>query len=58
MVTLRLALFALSHEAQRGMCTAGAEMCGGTLRRRRAAAHRELSAEAMRALLGRDGPIA
>ena len=51
MKILNLALFALSHASQYGMWKAGADMCGGSLRRHRADAHRNLSAQALAALV-------
>ncbi|MEL6204556.1 MAG: hypothetical protein AAFR47_04505 [Pseudomonadota bacterium] len=51
MAKFKLALFALGHAAQFGLWKAGADMCGGTARRHRADAHRNLSAEALSALL-------
>jgi len=53
MIRMKLALFALSHAAQYGMWKAGADMCGGSLRRHRADAHRNLAAKALHGLLGR-----
>lgn len=56
---LGLALFALHHAAADGLWRSGAEMCGGSLRRHRADAHRTLAAQALHALLGRaTGPSA
>ena len=54
MTKLRLALFALNHAAAYGLWKAGADMCGGSLRRHRADAHRNLSARALAVLLGRE----
>ena len=51
---LKLALFALAHASHYGLWKAGADMCGGTLRRHRADAHRNLAAQALLGLLGRD----
>ena len=48
-----LALFALHHAAAYGLWRAGADMCGGSLRRHRADTHRNLAAQALHALLGR-----
>jgi len=56
MSTFRLALFALSHASQYGLWKAGSDMCGGSVRRHRADAHRNLSAQALHVMLGRGGP--
>ena len=53
MTWMKLALFALSHASQYGMWKSGADMCGGSLRRHRADAHRNLAAQALDGLLGR-----
>ncbi|MEM1427845.1 MAG: hypothetical protein AAGG09_00130 [Pseudomonadota bacterium] len=53
MYRVRLALFALDHVAQYGIWKAGADMCGGSTRRHRADAHRNLAAQAIHAMLGR-----
>lgn len=55
MVRIKLAAFALGHAAQFGLWKAGADMCGGRLRRHRANAHRNLSVQAVQWLVGR-GP--
>lgn len=54
MSRLRLALFALSHASRYGLWKAGADMCGGSVRRHMADAHRNLSAEALHVMLDRD----
>ena len=53
MKRIHLAVFALRHAADFGLWQAGADMFGGSLRRHRADAHRNLSAQALHALLGR-----
>ena len=55
MATVRLVLFAVHHAAQFGLWKAGADMCGGSGRRHRADIHRNLSAQALHALLKRPG---
>ncbi|MEM9249269.1 MAG: hypothetical protein AAGB05_11310 [Pseudomonadota bacterium] len=50
---LKLAMFALDHAMQYGLWKAGADMCGGSLRRHRADAHRNLSARALHHMLDR-----
>lgn len=55
MYRLKLALFALDHVAQYGIWKAGADMCGGTTRRHRADAHRNLAAQALHHMVGRPG---
>jgi hypothetical protein len=55
---LKLALFALSHASQYGLWQAGADMCGGSLRRHRADAHRNLAAQALHGLLARGADAA
>jgi len=50
---LRLALFAMRHASHYGLWKAGADMCGGSHRRCRADAHRNLSAEALHGMLDR-----
>jgi len=55
MYRLKLAFFALDHAAQYGIWKAGADMFGGSLRRHRADAHRNLAAQALHAMLGRPG---
>ncbi len=52
---LKLALFALDHTMQYGLWKAGADMCGGSTRRHRADAHRNLAAQAIHHLLDRPG---
>ena len=52
---VKLALFALEQTAQYGMWKAGADMCGGSVRRHRADAHRNLAAQAVHVMLGRPG---
>jgi len=54
MARLRLAWFALEHAALYGLWKAGADMAGGSYRRHRADTHRNLSAQAVQALLERD----
>ena len=53
MTRMKLAIFALGHVSQYGLWQAGADMCGGSLRRHRADAHRNLAAQALQGLLGR-----
>lgn len=50
MTTLRLMAFSLKHLSCLGYWQAGAEMCGGDLRRARADAHRQLQIEAAQEL--------
>lgn len=54
MAKLRLAIFAMNQAAQFGLWKAGADMCGGSLRRQRADVHRNLSAKALYAMLERE----
>lgn len=56
MAKLKIAAFALRQAAAYGLWKAGADMCGGSLRRHRADAHRNLGAQALAALLDRDAP--
>lgn len=53
---MKVAAFALAHASQYGLWKAGADMCGGSLRRHRADAHRNLAAAALHVLLGRGDP--
>lgn len=50
MRVLKLALFALNNYAAYAHHRAGAEMCGGELRRQRSAARRDLTIEAVEAV--------
>lgn len=54
MARLKLAVFAINQAAHFGLWKAGADMCGGSMRRQRADAHRNLSAQALHALLDRE----
>ena len=51
MTKLKLILFTIQQFSELGLWQAGAEMCGGDVRRARASAHRRLAAAGCAALM-------